>query len=80
LTNFPNDKQTQESLESGFLESEFRETNMAQEKFVAQSHLTKKTNNPKQTKNKASNPAVVFLHGFRFNGIPARQFQSPALA
>jgi hypothetical protein len=29
LTNFPNSKQTQESLESGFPESEFRETNMA---------------------------------------------------
>jgi hypothetical protein len=34
LTNFSNDKQTQESLEngflkSGFLESKFRETNMA---------------------------------------------------
>jgi hypothetical protein len=27
LTNFPNGKQTQEGLESGFLESEFRETN-----------------------------------------------------
>jgi len=29
LTNFPNGKQTQESLESGFPESEFRKTNMA---------------------------------------------------
>jgi len=29
LTNFSNGKQTQESLESGFSESEFRETNMA---------------------------------------------------
>jgi len=29
LTNFPNGKQTQESLESSFPESEFRETNMA---------------------------------------------------
>jgi hypothetical protein len=29
LTNFPNGKQTQESLESGFPENEFRETNMA---------------------------------------------------
>jgi hypothetical protein len=29
LTNFPNIKQTQESLESGFPESEFRETNIA---------------------------------------------------
>jgi hypothetical protein len=29
LTNFPNGKQTQESLESDFLESEFRETNIA---------------------------------------------------
>jgi hypothetical protein len=29
LTNFPNGKQTQESLENGFPESEFRETNMA---------------------------------------------------
>jgi hypothetical protein len=29
LTNFPNGKQTQESLESGFLKNEFRETNMA---------------------------------------------------
>jgi hypothetical protein len=29
LTNFPNGKQTQESLESGFPESEFRETNMS---------------------------------------------------
>jgi hypothetical protein len=29
LTNFSNSKQTQESLESGFPESEFRETNMA---------------------------------------------------
>jgi hypothetical protein len=28
LTNFLNGKQTQESLESGFPESEFRETNM----------------------------------------------------
>ena len=29
LTNFPDGKQTQESLESGFLETTFRETNMA---------------------------------------------------
>jgi hypothetical protein len=29
LTKFPNDKQIQESLESDFPESEFRETNMA---------------------------------------------------
>jgi hypothetical protein len=29
LTNFPNGKQTQESLESGFLETTFQETNMA---------------------------------------------------
>jgi hypothetical protein len=29
LTNFSNGKQTQESLESGFPENEFRETNMA---------------------------------------------------
>jgi hypothetical protein len=29
LTNFPNSKQTQESLEIGFPKSEFRETNMA---------------------------------------------------
>jgi hypothetical protein len=29
LTNFPNGKQTQESLENGFPESEFRKTNMA---------------------------------------------------
>jgi hypothetical protein len=29
LTNFPNDKQAQESLENGFLETTFRETNMA---------------------------------------------------
>jgi hypothetical protein len=29
LTNFPNGKQTQKSLESGFPENEFRETNMA---------------------------------------------------
>jgi hypothetical protein len=29
LTNFPNSKQTQESLESGFPEIEFQETNMA---------------------------------------------------
>jgi hypothetical protein len=29
LTNFPNDKQTQENLKSGFPVSEFRETNMA---------------------------------------------------
>jgi len=28
LTNFSNGKQTQESLESGFPESEFRETNI----------------------------------------------------
>jgi len=28
LTNFPNGKQTHESLESGFPESEFRETNI----------------------------------------------------
>jgi hypothetical protein len=28
LTNFPNGKQTEESLKSGFPESEFRETNM----------------------------------------------------
>jgi hypothetical protein len=32
LTNFPNGKQTQESLESGFPESEFRETNIALKK------------------------------------------------
>jgi hypothetical protein len=29
LTNFPNSKQTQESLESDFPKSEFQETNMA---------------------------------------------------
>jgi hypothetical protein len=29
LTNFPKGKQTQESLENGFPESEFRETNIA---------------------------------------------------
>jgi hypothetical protein len=29
LTNFPNDKQTRESLESGFSETTFQETNMA---------------------------------------------------
>jgi hypothetical protein len=29
LTNFPNDKQTQESLESDFPETTFRETNIA---------------------------------------------------
>ena len=29
LINFPNDKQTHESLESGFPETTFRETNMA---------------------------------------------------
>ena len=34
LTNFPNGKQTQESLESGFLESEFRETNIAEIKKI----------------------------------------------
>jgi len=28
LTNFPNGKQTQESLESGFSKTTFRETNM----------------------------------------------------
>jgi hypothetical protein len=32
LTNFPNGKQTQESLESGFPENEFQETSMALEK------------------------------------------------
>jgi hypothetical protein len=31
LTNFHNGKQTKESLESGFPESEFRKTNMALE-------------------------------------------------
>jgi len=31
LTNFSNDKQIQESLESGFPENEFQETNMAKE-------------------------------------------------
>jgi hypothetical protein len=30
LTNFPNDKQTLESLESGFPKTTFQETNMAQ--------------------------------------------------
>jgi hypothetical protein len=34
LTNFSNGKQTQESLESGFLESEFRKTNVAKIVFV----------------------------------------------
>jgi hypothetical protein len=29
LTNFPNGKQTQKNLESGFPESEFQKTNMA---------------------------------------------------
>ena len=29
LTNFSNDKQTQENLESNFLKSEFRETNLS---------------------------------------------------
>jgi hypothetical protein len=33
LTNFSNGKQTQESLESGFPESKFRETNIAYEKM-----------------------------------------------
>ena len=32
LTSFSNGKQTQESLESGFPESEFRETNIALDK------------------------------------------------
>jgi hypothetical protein len=36
LTNFSNGKQTQESLKSGFLESEFRETNMAQKETTFQ--------------------------------------------
>jgi len=34
LTNFPNGKQTQESLESDFPESEFRKTNSLGFKFV----------------------------------------------
>jgi len=34
LTNFSNGKQTQESLESGFSETIFRETNMALVKTV----------------------------------------------
>ena len=34
LTNFFNDKQTQESLESGFLETTFRETNIALMKLL----------------------------------------------
>jgi hypothetical protein len=34
LTNFPNGKQTQESLESGFSKSEFREINIALVKFI----------------------------------------------
>jgi hypothetical protein len=34
LTNFSNGKQTQESLESGFPENEFRETNMALENLL----------------------------------------------
>ena len=38
LTNFPNGKQTQESLESGFPENEFRETNMALVFLVSNSH------------------------------------------
>jgi len=33
LTNFSNGKQTQESLESGFLETSFRETNTTLERF-----------------------------------------------
>jgi hypothetical protein len=36
LTNFSNGKQTKESLESGFLESEFRETNIAPMTLKAQ--------------------------------------------
>jgi hypothetical protein len=40
LTNFSNGKQTQESLESGFPENEFRETNMALMSNVAsEGHL-----------------------------------------
>jgi hypothetical protein len=34
LINFSNVKQTQESLESGFPENEFRETNIALDMFV----------------------------------------------
>jgi hypothetical protein len=36
LTNFPNGKQTQESLESGFPKNKFQETNMALEKTRAE--------------------------------------------
>jgi hypothetical protein len=34
LTNFSNDKQTQESLESGFPETTFRETNTAKRENI----------------------------------------------
>jgi hypothetical protein len=40
LTNFPNDKQTQESLESDFPETTFRETNMALELEIWVEHWT----------------------------------------
>ncbi|KAH8498296.1 hypothetical protein Peur_073497 [Populus x canadensis] len=46
----------------------------------APSETAKKTNNLKQAENKPSKPAVVFLHGFGFNGILSWQFQVLALA
>ena len=35
LTNFPNDKQTQESLENDFPETTFRKTNTAKRKILS---------------------------------------------
>ncbi|CAK7329692.1 unnamed protein product [Dovyalis caffra] len=46
----------------------------------APSETANKTNNPKQAKHKPNKPAVVFLHGFGFNGILTWQFQALALA
>jgi hypothetical protein len=46
LTNFPNDKQTQESLESGFPKSEFQETNITSE-FIERLFWALQNLNPK---------------------------------
>ena len=51
LTNFFNDKQTQESLENGFPETTFRETNMALiQKTKLFFHLFSKQNITRKTK------------------------------
>jgi len=67
LTNFPNGKQTQESLESGFPKITFRETNMA---LMLLDKTNIKNNLIKKNKMNLSQPSKLVekvMHIIRFN-------------